>query len=128
MGSPHPTYSPRDFGEAAQQLQCHPSCKVCGGRGYDGIVKMPDGTLKLSKCVHATWGETDFVKMIKRVDEVIGGVTVMEAHFIRRLDDMSLALQILLNETQKPWYKKIFKRSVMTEPYTSPQGDLVTTE
>jgi len=67
---PTPEIKIDDFGPLIHQLKCHPNCKECRGQGWTGLVRLPNGDIKLQKCRYAVWGETDYVLAMRRLDIV----------------------------------------------------------
>jgi hypothetical protein len=67
-----PVYPPRDVTDIILQILPDPGCHRpnCHGRGYVGIIQNKNGSQTVLLCSCAQYGETDYVRAMKRLDDV----------------------------------------------------------
>jgi hypothetical protein len=67
-----PTYPPQDVNDIILQIVADPACKRfgCHGRGFVGIRLNKDGSKTVILCPCAHYGETDYVRAMKRIDSL----------------------------------------------------------
>jgi hypothetical protein len=60
-------------GDAIRQIVGDINCKLggCHGKGYSGIRILADGTQLVQMCKCGRWGETDFVVISKKIQELV---------------------------------------------------------
>jgi len=86
-----PVHTPAD---AAYQILADPACKRpgCHGRGYIGIQVQKDGTTQILLCRCASYGETDSVRLVQRMNEhvlkIAEGVDLQYGQIMRTLGNM----------------------------------------
>jgi len=65
-------YPPKDVNDVILQLIPYPDCKLynCHGKGWVGIRANADGSKTVITCRCASYGETDYVRAMKRLDKI----------------------------------------------------------
>jgi len=72
----------QEFADVLLQLRGDPNCpnSNCGGRGWDGFAKFPDGTIKLNACpICATYGETELLMVLRGINATMTQVNALGA-------------------------------------------------
>ncbi|HAL55100.1 MAG TPA: hypothetical protein DCP63_01150 [Bacteroidetes bacterium] len=72
----------QEFADVLLQLRGDPNCpnSNCGGRGWDGFARFPDGTIKLNACpICATYGETELLMVLRGINATMTQVNALGA-------------------------------------------------
>jgi len=72
----------QEFADVLLQLRGDPNCpnSNCGGRGWDGFARFPDGTIKLNACpICATFGETELLMVLRGINATMTQVNALGA-------------------------------------------------
>lgn len=103
-----------------KQIVPDPMCRKanCYGRGYVGVVVSPDGKRTVLLCQCARFGETDYLRAIKRVDGLAEAFNVFAratGEMILNIKALSAELAVAREEFQSQTFsgrmKSIFKFS-----------------
>ncbi len=116
MAEMQPAYPPSDLNDIILQLTASPNCKKynCHGRGYLGIRANQDGSKTVILCSCARYGETDYVRAMKRLDklELMAGALLSKEQSNAALLLMSLdrAAECGLLHLLKCTWREIFRQ------------------
>ena len=101
-----PIYKPDDIEDVMKQIVPDPTCRKanCYGRGYIGVTINLDGSRTVLLCQCAKYGETEYVRAMKKVDglgEAFNALARASGEMVLHIKGLSAQIDALTNEMSR---------------------------